>query len=83
MRQVIYDPINSSKMYLERTIGIPTIRNSAELMEILNSERHIWIIATPYGIFTKLFSSDIREFIRKNGHVVYESYNSRIYLISK
>jgi hypothetical protein len=29
MRQVIYDPINSSKMYLERTIGIPTIRNSA------------------------------------------------------
>jgi len=82
MRQVVYDPTESSTHYLERTIGIPAIRNIEEFMEVLNSHRRVWVVATPYRIFVKLIGPEIREYINKRGTVTYESYNSKIYLIN-
>jgi Dolichyl-phosphate-mannose-protein mannosyltransferase len=81
MRQVVYDPTESSDRYLERTIGIPVIRNTGELMEVLSSYRRIWVIATPYRIFVKLSGPEIREYVRRKGQVTYETYNSKVYLI--
>ena len=82
MRQVVYDPTESSVRYIERTIGVPVVRNQDELMEILNLNKRVWIIAAPYRIFVKLSGPDVREYIRKKGMVMYESYNSKVYLLS-
>jgi hypothetical protein len=81
-RQVIHDPTESSERYLERTIGIPVVRTTDELMEVLNSQRRVWVVATPYRIFVKLTGPEVLDYVRKEGQVMYESYNSKVYLLS-
>lgn len=83
MRQVFYDPSESSVRYLERIVGNPVIRSYADLQEVLSSYRRIWIIAVPESIFTRMVGSEISKFLKQIGSITYESYNARIYLIQR
>jgi hypothetical protein len=81
MRQVFYDPSELSTRYLERIVGAPVIRTFDELKDITSNYRKVWLVTVPYSIFLRLSGQDIAKYIQKEGKVVYESYNARIYLL--
>ncbi len=80
-RQVLYDITEENPMYLERTIGKPVLRGVSEFNDIASRYQKMWVFAIPYTSFQKLTDKNIQEYLAKNGRVVYESYNARIYLI--
>jgi hypothetical protein len=81
IRQVFYDPTESYLRYLERTVGNPVIRDFDELHDIINNYDRVWVIAVPYSIFLKTLSEEMKQYIQKEGKVVYESYNARVYFL--
>jgi hypothetical protein len=81
MRQVFYDPSELSQRYLERIVGNPVIRTFDELQSIMSNYRRVWLITVPYSIFLRLSGPEIVKYVQKEGKVVYESYNARIYLL--
>ena len=81
MRQVFYDPSESSPRYLERIVGNPLVRDFDELKEILSNYRRIWVIAVPESIFIRMAGPEIRKFLQPESKVVYEGYNARVYLL--
>lgn len=83
IRQVLYDPTESTPHYLERMVGVPVVRSLDELNGVINRSRRAWIVAVPYSIFSILVGAEIKGYIDRNGKVVYESYNGRIYLLER
>jgi hypothetical protein len=81
IRQVFYDPSESSPRYLERIVGNPIIRDFSDLQGVLSNYRRIWVIAVPESIFIRMSSQEIRKYLQNRGSVVYESYNAKVYLI--
>ncbi len=81
LRQVLYDPTESSPRYLERVAGKPVIRDLSELQDVLGRHRRAWIVAAPYTLFSFLIGPEAASYITKNGKVTYESYNARVYLM--
>jgi hypothetical protein len=81
MRQAFYDPSEFSPRYLERVVGNPVIRTLDELKSITSNYRRVWLVTVPYSIFLRLSGSEIMTYVQKEGKVVYESYNARIYLL--
>jgi hypothetical protein len=81
MRQVFYDPSEASPRYLERIVGNPVIRDFDDLKDALSRYQRAWVIATPESIFMRMAGLDIRQYFSKMGGVVYESYNSKVYLL--
>jgi hypothetical protein len=81
MRQVFYDPSESSPRYLERIVGNPVLRDLEDLKGVLSNYRRIWLIAVPESIFTRMAGPEIRKFLQPEGKVVYEGYNARVYLL--
>lgn len=79
-RPIFYDVSGSSAGYLDKYIGSPVIRNLAELKDVLNRHRRVWIIATPYTAFQSNNDEAIIEYIGKNSEIAYESYETRVYL---
>jgi hypothetical protein len=82
MRQVFYDPSGQSSRYLERIVGNPVITELTDMKEIMSNYKRIWIIASPDKIFLRMVNPEVKNFINQSGGVVYESYNSKVYLIS-
>jgi len=82
-RQVFYDPVNELPRYLEKTSGIITIKDITDLSTILSEYRRIWIVATPYSIFTLISGPDAISYVSKHAKVVYESYDARVYLLKQ
>jgi hypothetical protein len=83
MRQVFYDPSGQSSRYLERIVGNPLITSFADMKEVMSNYRRIWIISTPDSIFSRMTSPEVRKFLNQLGGAVYESYNSKVYFLSK
>jgi hypothetical protein len=83
MRQVFYDPSEQSSRYLERIVGNPVITNFTDMKEGMSNYKRIWIISAPDSIFSRMTSPEVRRFINQWGGAVYESYNSKVYLLSK
>lgn len=79
-RPIFYDVSGSSAGYLDKYIGSPVIRNLAELKDVLNRHRRVWIIAAPYTAFQSNNDQAIIEYIGKNSKIAYESYKTRVYL---
>ena len=80
-RQVVYDPSESSPRYMERTVGVPVLRNASDLQEVLAPRHRTWVIAVPYTLFSRLSGSEVISYVEQRGKVVYESYNARVYLL--
>jgi hypothetical protein len=81
MRQVFYDPSGFSPMYLERVAGKQTLTDIHALRETISSYRRTWFVSVPHSVLQLLVGPEIKDFIDKQGRVVYESYNARIYLL--
>jgi hypothetical protein len=81
IRQVFYDPLELSAMYLDKIAGKPTLTDVNALREVLSNHRRIWFVAVPYNVFPLLLGPDMKELIDKWGKVVYESYKARVYLL--
>ncbi len=81
MRQVFYNPSETSPRYLERIIGNPVIRDFDELHSLLTHYKRVWFIAIPDSIFIRMSGPEIRNYIQKNGRVAYESYNAKVYVL--
>jgi hypothetical protein len=80
-RQVFYDVSEVSTAYLDKYIGSRVIRNIRELMDVINNHRKIFLVATPYSSFRSSNDKSVDEFIVRNGKIIYESYNTRIYIL--
>jgi hypothetical protein len=81
MRQVFYDPSESSSRYLERIVGNPVIRDFDDLASVLSSHRKVWVIAAPDSIFMRMSGPEILPYLNREGRVVYESYNAKVVLV--
>jgi hypothetical protein len=81
MRQVFYDPTSRSSRYLERIVGNQVITSAREITELISDHRRVWVVSSPDSIFIRMTSPEVRTLIHQAGRIVYESYNSKVYLI--
>jgi hypothetical protein len=82
-RQIFYDVSEVSSTYLDKYVGSQVIRNIKELMDVVNSHKRIYLVATPYAAFRSSNDKVIDEFFDRNGKIVYESYKTRIYKLER
>jgi hypothetical protein len=82
-RQIFYDVSEVSSVYLDKYVGSQVIRNIQELMEIVNNQKRVYLVATPYAAFRTSNDKSINEFIERNGKIIYEGYKTRIYRLER
>ena len=71
----------SSAVY-HKVVPIPAILSLGELKNVIYSAKgDVWLVASPEKY--KLFDQETIDFLKKNRRLIYESYDTRIYLMNK
>jgi hypothetical protein len=79
-RQIYYDVSEASGRYIDKFMGSPVIRSYAELRNVLDRHRRAWIVAAPYSAFESNDDKATIDYIVKGSKIVYESYETKVYL---
>jgi hypothetical protein len=79
-RQVFYDVTEQTGRFLDKYSGAPVLRTFDEVREGLSRYQRIWIVATPFTAFQSTNDATTLDFVTRNAKLVFESYQSRVYL---
>jgi hypothetical protein len=79
-RQIFYDVSEASGRFLDKYVGSAVLRNVDEVREGVARHARAWIVATPYNAFSTTNDKATIDYVAQNAKVVYESYQSRVYL---
>ena len=79
-RKVVFDPTSGDYQYVDKYVGNQLLRSLDELKELLLNNSRVWLVAAPYGGFTKVLDDSTYEFIESSMRVVTEHNDARLYL---
>lgn len=68
---------------IDKYMGNPTITSIDEFKRIMASHDRIWFISAPHSAFNTDNNRQAVDYITRNFKVVFESYNTRVYLREK
>jgi len=68
---------------IDKFAGLPIIKNLDELKEITGKYDRVWYLSAPDGVFETENDGVTTSFVKERFKVVYETYNSKVYLWKK
>ena len=79
-RQNVYDVNETPPGLLDKYVGNPVIRSKSELMDVLNRNRRVWMVSAPSVGLALSNDSEVVDYINTQFKVVYENYQTKVYL---
>lgn len=82
-RKVVYDTVSESPFYVDKFVGNPVLRSQQELEDVLQRHARVWFLAAPARGLNRIIDEQTLAYIKRNMQVVFESYDSTLYLWEK
>lgn len=82
-RSMVFDISEKYPGFLDKYIGNPAVTSLNDFKNLIGKYNRIWFISAPKTALTAASDKETINYIRKSFKVVYESYNTNVYLWEK